>query len=355
MLEIDFRKSVIDQGMDTAVDNAITFGDEIERLGYGGLWHGHSIVTDLPGLDALSVLSAVAARTDRIFLGSAVLQAPLYHPLDLARRAVTLDHLSRGRLILGVGTGSLEREFINLDLPYRRRASRLDEMLEVLKLLWTQEGPIDYEGEHFSFKDVIFLPKPVQQPHPKLVIGGVWHGGILGRPEGGSSQEWSERAITRIAKYGDGWITLSSLPVARAAEIVGEGVERIKERAKEYGRVITDDEFMMVGETGMVNVSDSKEKALEEGADFYNARVARGFHQSRGNPSMATHLETGCYGTAEEVADFMRQWIAVKKRVPSLKRIQVNLASLKLVQQLQRFHEEVFPLIEDDLREAQSL
>ncbi len=70
---------------------------------------------------------------------------------------------------------------------------------------------------------------------------------------------------------------------------------------------------------------------------------------------MATHLETGCYGTAEEVADFMRQWIAVKKRVPSLKRIQVNLASLKLVQQLQRFHEEVFPLIEDDLREAQLL
>ncbi len=116
--------------------------------------------------------------------------------------------------------------------------------------------------------------------------------------------------------------------------------------------MITDDEFYLVAETGMINVNDSKGEALEESEQFYSARVARGFHQSRGNPSLETHYATGSCGTAEEVAEFMHKWIAVKKRVPALKRLQVNLASLALVDQLRRFHEQVYPLIEREVKAA---
>ena len=354
MLEIDFRKSVVDSGMDTRVDNAITFGDEIERLGYGGLWHGHSIITDVAGLDTFSMLTAVAARTQRIIVGSAVVQAPLYHPLEFARRIITLDHVSNGRFLLGVGTGGFDREFIKLGIPYKERPSRTDETLEILKKVCTQDGYIDHEGQYFNFKELVFLPKPIHKPHPKILIGGVWRGSLIGRvSHSGSNLIWSEKAITRVAKYGDGWITGSTIPPDQAADVLVEAMQRFRERAKEYGRVINDDDFYLVAETGMINVQDSKGEALEESAQFYSARVARGFHQSRGNPSMETHLTTGSFGEAEEVAEFMLKWIAVKKRVPALKRIQVNLAALPLVSQLRRFHEKVYPLIERELKAAQ--
>ena len=350
MLEIDFRKSFIDAGMDVRTDNAITFAEEIERLGYGGLWHSHNVVTDLHGLDALGVLTAVAVRTQRIVIGPAVVQASVYHPLDFARRIITLDQLSNGRLILGVGTGGFEREFVKMDIPFKHRTTRLDETLDILQKLWTADGPIDYEGKNFSFKEVVVLPKP-EKPYPKIVIGGVWHGGLMGRIMHSSAPgPWSERAITRIARYGDGWITSSTIPASGAAEILTEAVQRFKERAKELGRIITDDDFYLVAQTGHVNVNDTKSKAVEESEQYYNVRVARGFHQARGNPSLDTHLDTGACGTADEVAEFMHKWIAVKKQVPALKRIVVNLGSLTLLQQLRRFHEQVYPLIERELK-----
>lgn len=352
MIQLDFRKSIIDAGADTRKDNAISFAEEIERLNYGGLWHGHYVVRDLPGLDTLSVLSAVAARTRRIMIGTAVLQASLYHPLDLARKVVTLDHLSQGRLILGVGTGGWQREYENLGIPFKQRAGRLDETMDILKRLWGADGEIDYAGRYYRLSGVLCLPKPVQKPHPKIVGGGVWHGSVMGRSEIGSQTEWSDRAITRIAKYCDGWITLSTIPVSRATEIIEEGVERIKARARELGRIITDEEFLLVAETGFINLNESSGKALDAGESFYEARVARGFHQSRGNPSLETHIKTGAYGSAEAIADFVRQWLAVKKKVPALKRLQLNFAAFNLVEQLRRFHEEVFPLIEKDLRET---
>jgi probable F420-dependent oxidoreductase len=352
MLEIDFRKSIVDAGANTRVDNALNFAEEIERLGYGGLWHGHFIVREVAGLDTLGVLTAVAARTKRIMLGTAILQAPLYHPVDLARRLVTIDQISGGRLILGVGLGASEREYDNLGIPFKQRGSRLDESLDLLKRLWTEDNT-SYEGRYFKVKDLVVLPKPIQQPHPKIVVGGVWHGGIVGRAELGSTQEWSERSISRVARYGDGWITMSTIPVARAADILAEGVERIKDRARELGRTLTDEDLLIVGETGMININDSRSQAAAESEQFYGVRVARGYHQSRGNPSLETHMATGCTGTADEVADFMRQWIAVKQRVPALKRIQVNFGSIKLMEQLHRFHDEVMPLIQKDLAEAQ--
>ncbi|MBM2812841.1 MAG: Luciferase-like, subgroup [Chloroflexi bacterium] len=354
MIELDFRKSVADRGIDTKKDGAIPFAEEIERLGYGGLWHGHFMVGDLPGFDTLQVLTAVAARTSRIMLGTAVLQVPIYHPVDLARRIVTLDNLSDGRFLFGIGSGGDEWEYETLGLPFNRRVSRCNEILDVMKRLWTTDEPITYEGQHFNFTHPIqVLPKPVTKPHPKLVIAGTWRGMLKGRQRAGQPRidDWSPAAITRIATYGDGWITNSSIPPARATEVVKDGMDRIRARAKELGRTINHDEFELVAETGAVNINP-KNKALEEGENFWSARVARGYHQTRGNPSLESHLTTGVYGDAQEVADFMLQWIEVKKTVPALKRIQINLGTMDLVAQLHRFHDEVYPLIEKDLKAA---
>src|SRR3972149_3240538 len=92
----------------------VEFAREVERLGYESLWFAHSIARDTPGLDILEIMAAVAVCTERIKLGTAVLQVPLYHPVDLARRLTTIDLLSKGRLIVGVGTGWIPKELENL-------------------------------------------------------------------------------------------------------------------------------------------------------------------------------------------------------------------------------------------------
>jgi probable F420-dependent oxidoreductase len=121
------------------------------------------------------VLAYLAAVTRRVMLGTSVYLLPLRHPLLAAKQAVSLDRLSDGRLVLGVGVGWLEAEFAALGVPYRQRGRRTDEAIAMLKALCGEDG-----GE--------FLPKPVQRPHPPLWIGGR-----------------SDAAVRRAARAGDAW------------------------------------------------------------------------------------------------------------------------------------------------------
>jgi probable F420-dependent oxidoreductase len=125
--------------------------------------------------EPLIVLAYLAAVTRRVTLGTSVYLLPLRNPLLAAKQAVTLDRLSDGRLVLGVGVGWLESEFAALGVPYRERGRRADEAIALLKAAC---GPDDVE----------FLPKPVQQPHPPLWIGGR-----------------SDAAVRRAARTGDAW------------------------------------------------------------------------------------------------------------------------------------------------------
>src|SRR3954471_12156389 len=144
--------------------------------------------------EPLIVLAYLAAVTRRVTLGTSVYLLPLRNPLLAARQAVSLDRLSDGRLILGVGVGWLEHEFAAVGVPYRERGRRTDEALAVLKAACRADG-----GE--------FLPKPVQRPHPPLWIGGR-----------------SPAAVRRAARAGDAWhpshLTVDELrrqiPVLRA-------------------------------------------------------------------------------------------------------------------------------------------
>jgi probable F420-dependent oxidoreductase len=137
--------------------------------------------------EPLIVLAYLAAVTRRVLLGTSVYLLPLRNPVLAAKQVVSLDRLSEGRLVLGVGVGWLEGEFAALGVPYRQRGSRTDEAIAVLKALCAQDGG-EFQGRHHSFTGVDFYPKPLQQPHPPLWIGGR-----------------SGAAVRRAARVGDAW------------------------------------------------------------------------------------------------------------------------------------------------------
>jgi probable F420-dependent oxidoreductase len=153
-----------------------------------------------PLLDPLILLTQIAARTERIRLGTNIYILPLRHPLQTARMAMTLDVLSQGRLELGVGVGWLAEEFAAADVDFATRAGRTRECVRVLKALWTESEP-EFHGRYFSFGPVKFEPKPVQKPHPPLIFGGE-----------------TDAALKRAAALGDGWYGVGHSPESAAAQ-----------------------------------------------------------------------------------------------------------------------------------------
>jgi alkanesulfonate monooxygenase SsuD/methylene tetrahydromethanopterin reductase-like flavin-dependent oxidoreductase (luciferase family) len=142
-----------------------------EDLGYDCVWlTEHHFVDDgyLPSL--LPVAAAVAARTKRIGIGTFVLLLPFHHPLRVAEDGAVVDILSRGRLRLGVGQGYRAQEFAGYGLAREKRAAVFDEALEVLRLAWTRET-FSHRGEHYTLRGVSVTPRPLQRPHPQIIIG----------------------------------------------------------------------------------------------------------------------------------------------------------------------------------------
>ncbi|GAA1936798.1 LLM class flavin-dependent oxidoreductase [Kitasatospora viridis] len=143
-----------------------------EHWGFESVWLSEHHLTDdgyLPSL--FPALTAIAARTERIRLGTAMLLAGLTHPLRLAEDAAVADLLSGGRLELGLAPGYREAEFEALGLPRAARGARTEETVEILRRAWTGE-PFSHQGKHFAFQDVTVTPVPQQQPHPPVWIGG---------------------------------------------------------------------------------------------------------------------------------------------------------------------------------------
>lgn len=138
-------------------------------------------------LDPLTTLSFAAGRTRRLKLGTSVLVLPYHNPVLLAKRLASLDVLSGGRLIVGVGVGWNQDEFDGVGVSMRERGRRTDEIIEVMKALWTQEHP-QYTGSFWSIGNVTFEPKPIQKPHPPIFVAG-----------------FTEASMKRAVAHGDGW------------------------------------------------------------------------------------------------------------------------------------------------------
>lgn len=158
----------------------LELGTATESAGWDGffLWDQIRLFTDMTVAvhDPWVVLAALAERTERIRIGTLITPIARRRPWKLARETVTLDHLSGGRLVLGVGLGfppDAEFELLGEDPDPRVRAAKLDEGLEILTRLWSGER-VDHAGEHFRVRDTTFAPAPVQRPRIPIWVGGVW-------------------------------------------------------------------------------------------------------------------------------------------------------------------------------------
>ena len=185
----------------SALSRLREFAERAESLGFDSLWTGDHVASSLESHcgypyrgelqtsnslvgqfdgsepvevgvpDALSMLAFVASCTSRVKLGVSVLILPMRNPVITAHAVATLDVLSSGRSILGIGVGWNRDEFKTLSAPFEHRGARTDEYLEVIRRLWTQENPC-FQGRYYDLGDVHFYPRPIQNPHPPFWFGG---------------------------------------------------------------------------------------------------------------------------------------------------------------------------------------
>jgi len=200
----------------------LAFGPMAEELGYDSVWvMDHLFNTGYirerlegkPYYHPMATLSYLAATTKRVMLGTSVLVLPYHNPVELAKYTASLDQISGGRVILGVGVGAMTEEFDALGISMRDRASLTNECIAIMKELWTNPSPT-YESKRWKFNDLIFSPKPVQKPHIPLWVGGS-----------------SPGALRRAALRGDGWH-----PTGVSPEDFSIGRREISEMATAAGR-----------------------------------------------------------------------------------------------------------------------
>jgi probable F420-dependent oxidoreductase len=202
-------------------DNLRTVAQRSEALGFDSLWVTDHIVVPGPYremfgttvYDPLSVLAFLAACTQRAELGTAVLVLPYRHPVNVAKQLATIDNLSGGRLVFGVGAGWAREEFDALGVAYDERGPMTDEYLRVILELWTDPAP-DFEGRYVSLHDVHAEPLPLRQPHPPILVGG-----------------YSKRAIRRAVALGQGW-----LPDGMRLPELDRAIQFLRQTAESAGR-----------------------------------------------------------------------------------------------------------------------
>lgn len=179
-------------------------------------------------LEPLALINALAGVTRTIKLGTLVMVLPLRNPVQLAKLWATFDFLSGGRSILGIGVGWHEEEFALAQVPYKERGGRMNEGIEILKKLWT-ENNVTYKGKYFSFENLTIDPKPTQRPTPPIWLGG---GTQPSERFYGQTVKNIDPVLNRIAKYADVWCPHAS----GTPEMVSGDWEKIHDFAKQHGR-----------------------------------------------------------------------------------------------------------------------
>jgi probable F420-dependent oxidoreductase len=178
--QLKFGLTSINSGATSYPEALVRLAHAAETAGFDSLWAGeHHVLpessTRFPPtnriLNPVVALTFVAAHTRTIRLGTGVLLLPQHQPLILAKELASLDVLSGGRLIVGIGVGWAEAEYEALGVPFHERGARADEYLAAMRAIWSEEKPA-YHGRYVSFQEVQAFPHPVQQPTPLLVIGG---------------------------------------------------------------------------------------------------------------------------------------------------------------------------------------
>ena len=296
------------------VDLLFELAEEAERIGLDSLWVGDSLLSK-PRLEPITTLSAIAARTSTVRIGTAVLLAAMRNPVLLAHSVATLDIISRGRAILGMGVGgvfndALKKEWGAVGVLGIERAKRFEEIAEILRLLWTKND-VSYCGEYIHLDNVNLQPKPFQQ-------GGVpiW---IACHERAGKPQQWK-----RAAALGDGIVSISDTP---------DELEVGLQKYSSYLQMDIDDSLQKdVSFYLTININQDQHVAEKDAHDYLSRYYGSNIWGTRWGP----------FGSADSIIERCNQyWDA------GVNHLIVRFASFDPIEQLKRFETQVLPYISD--------
>jgi probable F420-dependent oxidoreductase len=241
--------------------------ERAEALGFSDLWVTENTLDHVFCFDPGVILTYAAAITTRIRVGVAVTVLPVHNPSHVAHQIATLDYVSNGRAILGLGLGR-QHHYTEFQVPMERRVRRFREGVEIIKALWTQPK-VTYEGDIYRLEDAGMLLKPVQKPHPPIWLGGD-------HPD----------ALRRAATIADGWIGSGGSSIAG----FGKCVPVLRAELEKLGR-----------DPAAFPISKRVFLSVDENADVARAELDRWFKTVYRNPAGAD--ASGLYGTPEHVRE----------------------------------------------------
>lgn len=275
-------------GSDAALQVGITYSVEhldelprVEELGFDSVWAAEHILFYGPTLDATVTMAAYAAKTRRMKVGSSILLMPLRNPTVTAKAVSTIDIISGGRVMLGIGVGGeFAKEFEATGVPREERGARTNEAIRVVKQLWTEDNT-SFHGRWTNFDNVTMMPKPVQPGGPPIIVAGR-----------------SEAAQRRAARLGDGY-----MPYLFTAERFAEAKRLIEQEAGSRGRDLSNFHWALYQFTSVA-------KTYEEAHERAVARLSRQYNQD-----FSTIADRYCaLGTPEQTIDRLRAFAAAGVR-----------------------------------------
>lgn len=244
-----------------------------EELGYASLWTQERLTGSPTVIDPLSFLSYIAGQTTKARLGVSVVVLPRHNPIHLAKQTASIDAMSGGRLILGVGLGASQDDLLQYGISPERRVRRFLEHVEIVKALWTQDN-VTYRGDFYQLNGTNIAPKPAHKPHPP-----IWAGAN------------AEPAIRRSLTYADGWSGAGS----SAAAQFPKNVALVQELLSTEGRSQAD---FPISKRIYLAIDDDEQRALrrlKEWSAFYY-----------GNPDLPERA--AIYGSASKIQEKLQEW-----------------------------------------------
>jgi probable F420-dependent oxidoreductase len=337
MTRIEFGVRVPNSGPLSGVRNIVRAAQAAEALNFDSVWvhdhvvwstemHRHHISSGSAEAlaadqtadfyESLTTLAYLAAKTEHIKLGVACLVMPTRNPIYAAKQTATLDHLTNGRLIVGVGLGSKATESSNefevFGVPFSDRAALTDEYIAIMKEIWN-EPLATYHGLNVSFKDAEIFPKPLQKPNPPIWVGG-----------------WTDAAARRTGRVGDGWIPgwLSPAEMARGKEV-------LLQTAAEHGR---DGSQIVIAVEKLATIALDRDVAMERALPTVRASSKT---YERDVDDMQFALDRHIFGDVEDVKRRVSEFVDAGVTHFELKLLYSSID--ELVAQMELWSEHIVP------------